>query len=87
MRTTIDIDAPILREVKAIHEQEGRSMGAVVSELLGARRSSFFARQTSVSLDVSAHEGAGRSCGQGCCLRIPRFERAVSYSLDVNVLL
>jgi len=34
MRTTIDIDDPILREVKAIHEQEGRSMGAVVSELL-----------------------------------------------------
>jgi hypothetical protein len=34
MRTTVDIDAPILREVKAIQEQEGRSMGAVVSELL-----------------------------------------------------
>jgi hypothetical protein len=34
MRTTLDIDAPILREVKAIHEREGRSMGAIVSELL-----------------------------------------------------
>ena len=34
MRTTIDIDDPVLREVKAIHEREGRSMGAVVSELL-----------------------------------------------------
>lgn len=34
MRTTLDIDDPILREVKALHEQEGRSMGAVVSELL-----------------------------------------------------
>ncbi len=34
MRTTIDIDDPILREVKAIHEKEGRSIGAVVSELL-----------------------------------------------------
>jgi len=34
MRTTIDIDSPILREVKAIHEREGRSMGAIVSELL-----------------------------------------------------
>jgi len=34
MRTTLDIDSPILREVKAIHEREGRSMGAVVSELL-----------------------------------------------------
>jgi hypothetical protein len=34
MRTTLDIDDPILREVKAIHVKEGRSMGAVVSELL-----------------------------------------------------
>jgi hypothetical protein len=34
MRTTLDIDDPILREIRALHEQEGRSMGAVVSELL-----------------------------------------------------
>ena len=34
MRTTLDIDDPILREVRTIHEKEGRSMGAVVSELL-----------------------------------------------------
>ncbi len=34
MRTTVNIADPILREVKAIHEKEGRSMGAVVSELL-----------------------------------------------------
>ena len=44
MRTTLDIDDPILREVKAIHVKEGRSMGAVVSELLadalGRRRGS-----------------------------------------------
>jgi hypothetical protein len=43
MRTTLDIEAPILREVKALHEREGRSMGAIVSELLAealARRRS-----------------------------------------------
>jgi hypothetical protein len=43
MRTALDIDGPILREVKALHEREGRSMGAVVSELLAealARRRS-----------------------------------------------
>jgi hypothetical protein len=34
MRTTVDIDDPILREVKALQEKDGRSMGAVVSELL-----------------------------------------------------
>jgi hypothetical protein len=34
MRTTLDIDDPVLREVRAIHKKEGRSMGAVASELL-----------------------------------------------------
>jgi hypothetical protein len=34
MRTTLDIDDPILKEVKAIHAREGRSIGAIVSELL-----------------------------------------------------
>jgi len=34
MRTTLDIDSPILREVKALHKREGRSIGAIVSELL-----------------------------------------------------
>ena len=34
MRTTLDIDDPILCEVKAIHQREGRSLGAVVSALL-----------------------------------------------------
>jgi hypothetical protein len=47
MRTTLDIDDPVLKEVKALHEKEGRSMGAVVSELLAealARRRSSRAR-------------------------------------------
>ena len=34
MRTTLDIDDPILKEVKAIRKREGRSIGAIVSELL-----------------------------------------------------
>ena len=49
MRTTVDIDDPILREVRAIHEKEGRSMGAVVSELLAdalARRRASRVRPT-----------------------------------------
>jgi hypothetical protein len=49
MRTTLDIDDPILREVKAIHQREGRSMGAVVSELLAealARRRPSRARRS-----------------------------------------
>jgi hypothetical protein len=34
MRTTIDIDAPILREIKVLQEKEGRSMGRIVTDLL-----------------------------------------------------
>jgi hypothetical protein len=47
MRTTLDVDDPILREVKALRKKEGRSRGAVVSELLAealARRRSSGAR-------------------------------------------
>ena len=51
MRTTVDIDAQILREVKTIQEREGKSMGAVVSELLAdalARRRTGRSRQPPV---------------------------------------
>jgi hypothetical protein len=34
MRVTINIDGQILRKIKAIQQREGRSMGAVISELL-----------------------------------------------------
>ena len=33
-RTTVDIDTPILKELKAMREREGRSLGRLVSELL-----------------------------------------------------
>ena len=33
-RTTIDIDDPILKEIKAIQKREGRSMGKIVTQLL-----------------------------------------------------
>ena len=34
MRTTIDIDARILREVRALQAREGKSLGRLVSDLL-----------------------------------------------------
>jgi hypothetical protein len=34
MRTTIDIDAPVLEEVKALQRRERRSMGRIVTDLL-----------------------------------------------------
>ncbi len=34
MRTTIDIDDPILKELKRLQRQEGKSLGRLVSDLL-----------------------------------------------------
>jgi hypothetical protein len=33
-RTTIDIDNPILKEIKNLQKKDGRSMGKIVSQLL-----------------------------------------------------
>lgn len=33
-RTTVDIDDPILEEVKRVKDQEGKSLGRVISDLL-----------------------------------------------------
>ena len=59
MRTTVDIDDPILKEVRTLHEREGRSMGAIISELLAeslARRRTAGARPSFrwVSRDMKA---------------------------------
>jgi hypothetical protein len=35
-RTTIDIDNPILEEIKILQKKDGRSMGKIVSQLLAA---------------------------------------------------
>ena len=34
MRTTIDIDDPILKEIKRLQRRDGRSLGRLVSDLL-----------------------------------------------------
>jgi hypothetical protein len=34
MRTTLDIDDPILKEVKSLGKKEGKSLGRIVSDLL-----------------------------------------------------
>lgn len=42
MRTTVDIDAPLLRDLKRLQRREGLSLGRLVSDLLaealGSRR-------------------------------------------------
>ncbi|MBN1102621.1 MAG: antitoxin [Deltaproteobacteria bacterium] len=34
MRTTVDIDAPILKDLKKIQGREGKSLGRLISDLL-----------------------------------------------------
>ena len=34
MRTTVDIDAPILRKVRALQAREGKSLGWLISHML-----------------------------------------------------
>lgn len=34
VRTTVDIEAPILRELKALGQREGRPLGKLISELV-----------------------------------------------------
>jgi hypothetical protein len=89
MRTTLDIDVPILREVKALHESEGRSMGAIVSELLAEALGAppLDARRPVVPLDVSRDEVSSRPRRQGGRLRGARRGSSVSYPVDANVLL
>ncbi len=36
MRTTVDIDDPILKEVKSLGKKEGKSVGRIVSDLLAS---------------------------------------------------
>jgi hypothetical protein len=36
MRTTIDIDTPMLDELRALGQREGKSLGRLVSDLLAA---------------------------------------------------
>jgi hypothetical protein len=52
MRTTVDLDAPLVREVKRIQKLEGKAFGRIVSELvaLGLR-----ARKTRASARPGFH--------------------------------
>lgn len=45
MRTTIDIDDPILKEVKRLQRRDGRSLGRLVSDLLAQSLSAAKASQ------------------------------------------
>ena len=68
MRTTVDIDSPILGEVKQLAKQEGKSLGRMVSELLAralgdtgapkraVKRQTWKARPMNARIDLSDRE-------------------------------
>ena len=45
MRTTIDIDDPVLKEIKRLQKTEGKSLGRLVSELLAGALQEWKARR------------------------------------------
>ncbi len=68
MRTTVNIDDPILRELKAIQQKGGKSLGRLISDLLaqalGARKSAkapgrpakWISRRMGARIDLADHE-------------------------------
>ncbi len=63
-RITLDIEAPLLKEIRALQRKEGRSMGRIVSDLLAealarrkaghtASRLRWFSRPMDALVDIS----------------------------------
>jgi hypothetical protein len=68
MRTTIDIDDPILKDLKKIQQKEGKSLGRLISDLLaralGERKSGeasakpvqWISKAMGARIDLADHE-------------------------------
>jgi hypothetical protein len=68
MRTTVDIDAPILKDLKKIQQKEGKSLGRIISDLLaqalGEHKSSkaptkppkWISKRMGARIDLADHE-------------------------------
>jgi hypothetical protein len=68
MRTTVDIDAPVLKDLKKIQQKEGKSLGRLISDLLaqalGERKSAkaptrpprWISKPMSARIDLADHE-------------------------------
>ena len=72
MRTTLDIDEPVLRELKRLQAKEGKSLGRLVSELLAralkedaipavAPRPSWIAKPMGARVNLSDNEALYRA--------------------------
>lgn len=66
MRTTVDIDDPILRDLKRLQQREGKSLGRLVSDLLAQ---SLAAQQAGASARVTPFEWVSRPMGARIDLR------------------
>jgi len=68
MRTTVDIDAPVLKDLRKIQQKEGKSLGRLISDLLaealGERKSAkaptpppkWISRRMGARIDLTDHE-------------------------------
>jgi hypothetical protein len=68
MRTTVDIDDPILKDLKKIQQKEGKSLGRLISDLLaqaiGERKSAkgptrpakWISKSMGARIDLADHE-------------------------------
>ena len=73
MRTTLDIDDPILRDLKRLKEREGKSLGRLVSDLLAqalkesaapadsAKSAAWIAKPMRARIDLSDKEAIHRA--------------------------
>jgi len=68
MRTTVDIDTPVMKDLKKIRQKEGKSLGRIISDLLAqalAERKStkapdkppkWISKRMGARLDIADHE-------------------------------
>jgi mRNA-degrading endonuclease RelE of RelBE toxin-antitoxin system len=68
MRTTVDIDDPVLKDLKKIQQKEGKSLGRLISDLLaqaiGERKSAkgptrpakWISKSMGARIDLADHE-------------------------------
>jgi hypothetical protein len=68
MRTTVDIDTPVLKDLKKIQQKEGKSLGRIISDLLaqalGERKSArapskppkWISKRMGARVDLADHE-------------------------------
>ena len=68
MRTTVDIDTPVMKDLKKIRQKEGKSLGRLISDLLaqalGERKSAkaptkppkWISKRMGARIDLADHE-------------------------------